>query len=443
MMAMHIGIVGAGLGGSMMALYLARDGHRVEVFESRRDPRVEDISETSMNLGLSYRGLAALRALDLADEVMALAIPMAGRVIHPASGGRIFQAYGRRQGEGIQAIRRGDINAILVAAASAHPGVQFHFQSRCQGLERDAPLLRVTDSAGQIEEHRFDFLIGADGVFSTLRGALQRGLPANYSQDYLPWGWKELTIPPAPDGGPRMEKNAFHLWPRGGSMMFAHPNRDGSFTCSLVLPWSGPGSFEALADGAALRRFFAATFPDLGGLLPDLEQQFRERPVIPLVTVRTSPWSYRDRVVLLGDSAHAVVPFYAQGMNSAFEDCATLADCLRRHGTDRRAAFVEYEAIRRPNTDALSEMSKENFEELRDGVRSPWLRAHKRLNLFLHRLLGARWMPLHARVTNTSSPYARARQLDRRQNRILAGVGLALAMVVLWSLLHVLTASGG
>jgi kynurenine 3-monooxygenase len=426
-------IVGAGLGGSMMALYLARRDDRVTVYERRRDPRLDEISDTSMNLGLSRRGIESLRRVGLAEQALELGIPMTGRVIHDLEGRLTHQPYGKGGAEVINAIRRGEINALLVRAAAALPQVTFSFQTRVRALDPSVPALEVRDEVSGAESREtFDFVIGADGIFSPVRQWIHRGERADYAQEFLDWGWKELTVPPGPGGTPRMERNAFHLWPRGGSLLFAHPNLNGSFTCSLVLPFQGPCSLATLAQPDAARELFSSLFPDLLPLIPDLEEQLARRPTINLATTRTSPWHFGDKVVLLGDAAHAVVPFYAQGMNAAFEDCAVLDECLARHPDDRGKAFAEYEAIRKPNTDALAEMSKQNFLELRDRVRSPWPRARKALDLSLHRLLGERWMPLHARVTHTCAPYARALELSRRQDRILGGIGVVVALGLVW-----------
>jgi kynurenine 3-monooxygenase len=417
----------------MMALYLARRGYAVTVLVRRRVPRLEEISATSMNLGLSRRGIESLRRVGLAEQALELVIPMQGRVIHDLQGRLTHQPYGSGGAEVINAIRRGDINALLVRAAAALPQVTFAFQTRVTALDPKGPSLEVRDEAsGEERRETFDFVVGADGLFSPVRQWIHRGERADYAQEFLDWGWKELTVPPGPGGASLMEREAFHLWPRGGSLLFAHPNRDGSFTCSLVLPFQGPLSFAALARPGAVSELFASMFPDLVPLIPDLEEQFARRPIIHLATTRTTPWYSADKVVLLGDAAHAVVPFYAQGMNAAFEDCAVLDECLGRHPEDREQAFAEYQAIRKPNTDALAEMSKQNFLELRDRVRSPWPRARKALDLFLHRLLGEAWMPLHARVTHTCVPYARALEMTRRQTRILVSLGLAAAVALLW-----------
>jgi kynurenine 3-monooxygenase len=413
----------------MMALYLARRDHQVEVFERRPDLRRADVQGPSMNLGLSRRGIEALRAVGLLDRVLRLAIPMSGRVVHDEDGGTAFQPYGRNGHEVIQAVRRNDINAVLLDAAEETGNVRLRFGQRCVGLDRETGTAQFQDEAGGATASvQADFWVGADGLFSAVRRAMQHGLRADYQQEYLDWGWKELRVPAGPGGSFLLQNQVFHLWPRGGSLLFAHPNLDSTFTCSLVLPLEGEASLASLDRPERVREFFAAVFPDLPPLVPDLAEQFLRSPVVSLVTVRTSPWHHRDRVVLLGDSAHAVVPFYAQGMNAAFEDCAVLDDCLASNG-DRAAAFSAYQARRKRDTDALSEMSKQNFLELRDRVRSPWLRARRRLDNALNRWLGERWAPLHARVTNTTIPYADALALERRQDRIVAwsGAGLGLA----------------
>ena len=431
-------VVGAGLGGAMMAVHLARRGMAVDLYELRPDLRRTDVPGPSMNLGLSRRGIASLERLGLAEAVLALGIPMRGRAVHDADGRIVHQPYGRSSDQVIHALKRNDINRVLLDAAGATGNVRFHFRHRCLGLDRESRTARFRNEETNEEiTASADFWVAADGVFSAVRRSMQHGLPADYEQEFLDWGWKELRIPSGPGGSFPLEKHAFHLWPRGGSMLFSHPNLDGSFTCSLVLPARGETSLESLDEPARVREFFARTYPDLVPLIPDLAEQFLGNPVANLVTIRTSPWFFRDAVVLLGDSAHAVVPFYAQGMNAAFEDCAMLDACLGRHPDDRAAAFAEYQALRKRHTDALAEMSKQNFLELRDRVRSPWLRARRKIDAVLGAVLSDRWVSLHSRVTNTSISYADALEMDRRQDRMLlwAGVGLMVMAVGLIGLL--------
>lgn len=425
-----VAIVGGGLAGAMMAIYLGRRGWPVTVYERHADPRRQLVPGPSMNLGLSRRGIHSLEDVGLLDQVMAeLVIPMYGRMIHGPNGQLRFQSYGGET-EAIYALKRTELNVALIDFADRFDNVEFAFGHRLLKVDKRARTLRFLRSEGGKMTVGYDLLVGADGVFSAVRHWLQRGERADFVQEYLSWGWKELTIPPAPDGRHRLEKNAFHLWPRGAGMLFAHPNSDGSFTCSLVLPYEGPVSFASLREAVAIRRFFSRQYADVAELVPDLVEQFQNRPVISLMGIRTTMWHFKGDIVLIGDACHAVVPFYAQGMNAAFEDCRVLDDCLAADGNDRVAALARYQALRRRHTDALNLMSRQNFSELRDRVRSPALRLRKQLDAALGALSGNRWRPLHDIVTHTLMPYADAAAKARRQDRFvrwgLAG-GSALA----------------
>lgn len=429
----RVAVIGAGLAGSLAGIYLAREGATVEVYERHGDLRTEPVPGPSMNLGLSRRGIESLARLGLDRDVLSRAIPMWGRVVHPLGGNVLHQPYGRNIHEVIHAIKRLDINRLLLDALDDETRVDVRFHHRCLDVDRERARATLrNERTGERIEVESDFLVGADGVFSKVRRRMHRGLPADFHREFLDWGWKELTIPPGPDGSFRLRKNAFHLWPRGGSMLFAHPNLDGSFTCSLVLPLEGRRSFAALASPEQIQGFFRQEFPDLLDLVPDLVEQCQNNPVIHLVSIRTWPWHHRDRVVLVGDAAHAVVPFMAQGMNAAFEDCGLLIDAIRRHGNDREQAFSEYARQRRPDTDALADMSKQNFLELRDRVRSPRVQLQKKVDVTLSRLLPGRWMNLHAWVTNTTVPYARARRRYRWQNWFLSFFLGAVSLLLAW-----------
>jgi len=409
-------IVGAGMAGAFLALSLGRQGHVVTVYDRRPDPRETASAVTSMNLGLSRRGLAALDRLGLSEEVKRLVVPMQGRMLHNPDGGLRFSAYGEG---GIQAIQRQDLSAVLVDAASEVPGVRFVFDTRCTGVDRDLPSVSFVDSNGQPLVVKPDVVVGADGAFSAVRRSMHHERRAEFSQSYLEWGWRELHIPAAPDGTHRMADDVFHLWPRGDIMMFAHPNRDGSFTCSCVMPFHGSHGFDSLHTAADVESLFRKHFPDVLSLVPDLGETFLRQPTFTLVTVSTAPWTYDGKVVLIGDACHAVYPFLAQGMNSAFEDALELTDSLAHHSTDTSAALARYYTRRKPNTDALAAMSHRNFAELRDTVRSPAVRLERACDTLLEKVLRHRWMPLHAMVTNTTIPYAQAQHRATRQHRIL------------------------
>lgn len=422
---MEITVVGAGMAGAFLALSLGRQGHAVTVFDRRPDPRATDSTASSMNLGLSRRGLSALGRLGLSEEVMRFVVPMRGRLLHNTDGGLRFSAYGDG---GILAIQRRDLSALLVDAACREPTVRFVFDTRCTGVDRDLPSASFIDPNGQSLVVKSDVVVGADGAFSVVRRHMHHDRRAEFSQSYLEWGWRELHIPAAEDGSHRMADDVFHLWPRGDIMMFAHPNLDGSFTCSCVLPFHGEHGFDSLRTVEDVESLFRTHFPDVVPLVPDLGETFLRRPTFDLVTISTAPWSHEGKVVLIGDACHAVYPFLAQGMNSALEDALELADSLAHHPTDTSAALTRYSERRKPNTDALATMSHRNFAELRDTVRSPAVRLERACDALLGRLLNDRWVSLHAMITNTTIPYARALHRATRQHRVLQGLAATAAV---------------
>lgn len=422
---MKIVVVGAGLAGSLLPTYLARRGFTVEVVDRRPDPREPGTADgRSINLGLSARGIAALREVGLLEAVRKKAVPMRGRVVHRPDGRQTFQPYGTTDEQILHSILRHDLNVALVGHADAHDRVRFRFRTRFLRLDEgaDGGGVTVLDEGTGAERHlAADAVVGADGAFSAVRPQLQRGLRAELRQEFLEWGYKELTIPVGPDGAPRMRLEALHVWPGRTGLVVSHPNRDGSHTGTVFLPHRGPGGFEQLSP-AGLSRMF----PDLPGLMPDLAAEWDRHPVGSLVTVRTDPWHRDGRAVLIGDAAHAVYPFYGQGMNAAFEDCSVLDGCLGRHPRDLGAAFAEFQLLRKRHTDVLADLSVANFTELRDGVRSPLRRARAKADLALDRLLGPAWTPLYTLVSHTTTPYADALARARRQDATLRWSGAAL-----------------
>jgi kynurenine 3-monooxygenase len=419
----------------MMAAFLGRRGHEVDLYERRPDPHAGNlVGGRSINLALSTRGIHALEQLGVADEVMRHAIPMRGRMIHDKSGELHFTAYDADPKKCINSIGRGALNTVTIDAARRYGNVRVHFNHKCTGVDIDQPSAQLLDTAtDQKVEATSDAIIGVDGAFSAVRRAMQRLERFDYSQSYLAHGYKELTIPPGADGTWRMEKHALHIWPRNSFMMIALPNPDGSFTCTLFWQWEGPRSFATTRSDDEVRRFFDEEFPDAVPLMPDLLEDFRSNPTGSLVTVRCAPWHYGDKLALLGDAAHAVVPFYGQGMNAAFEDCVVLDECLAEFGNDRRRAFAEYFARRKPNGDALANLAVENFVEMRDKTASPVFRAKKRLDHALETLLPGRYLPLYTMVSFTRIPYADAALRARRQDAIVYSV-LAAAAVLLIAL---------
>lgn len=376
-----------------------------------------------------------MRALDgvgLLADVLKHSVPMRDRVVHSPDGGIRTQPYGVREHEILHSMLREELISLVVTAAEAEPGVRFHFDSLLASLDRETGTVDVAPTAGgETRTVTADLIVGADGAFSTIRQQMQHGLRANYAQEFLPWGYKELTIPVDADGQPRVRLEALHVWPGHEAMMIAHPNRDGSLTCTLFMAHEGPVSFAALDTPTAVRDFFRQRFPDAEELMPDLVREVTEHPVGHLVTVRTDPWRYADRVVLIGDAAHAVYPFYGQGMNSAFEDCVVLDECLTAH-PDRATALAAYEAARKPHTDVLADLSTANFEDLRDRVHRLGYSASAAADRLLARLLPQHWVPLYGMVAHTTIPYADALARAKRQDRILrqAGAGLALVTVL-------------
>lgn len=442
----RVAIVGAGLAGSLLAILLGRRGHPVDVYERRDDPRAGRADEgRSINLGISARGIHALRQVGLWDGLQPRLVPMRGRAIHRPGAPPRFQPYGTRPEEILHSIRRNELNAVLVDRAEKEPAVRFYFGRRCTGLDRDRGRLTLTDPAtGGSTTAEADVVVGADGAFSEVRQLMQRGLPVDYRQDFMDWGYRELTIPSNPDGTARTPIEALHVWPSQRGLIVAHPNPDNSLTCTVLLPHHDDPhrpdapSFDSLTTGAAVRSFFAAEFPDTLELVPDLTEQFFAHPVSQLVTIRTAPWHYRGRVVLVGDACHAIYPFYGQGMNSAFEDCLVLDECLARHPGDAAAGFAAYQRLRKPHTDVLADLAIDNFVELRDRVRDPLHVLRGKADLALHRLMPELWQPLYRMVSHTTIPYGDALRRARRQDRILswsagaAVAGTALAAVAGW-----------
>ncbi|MGB9154892.1 MAG: NAD(P)/FAD-dependent oxidoreductase [Chthoniobacterales bacterium] len=436
-------LIGSGLAGGLMAAYLGRRGYEVELYERRGDPREGNIvGGRSINLALSTRGIYALEQLGIADEVLRHAIPMRGRMIHDKSGTLHFSPYDRDPNKFINSIGRAALNTTVIEAAQRYPNVRVHFNHRCTEIDLEQAIahfeissVRAAVSAAtpqKIVRAHSDAVIGVDGAFSTVRLSMQRKIPGfTYDESYLAHGYKELTIPPRADGSWQMEKNALHIWPRKSFMMIALPNPDGSFTCTLFWEFEGPRSFAATTTDDSIRRFFEEEFPDAVPLMPALLEDFKTNPTGSLVTIRCAPWFFKDKVALVGDAAHAVVPFYGQGMNAAFEDCVVLDKCLAEFPQDRHRAFAEYFSRRKENTDALADLAIENFIEMRDKTASRVFRAKKKLDHLLEGLLPGIYLPLYTMVTFTRIPYAKAAHRAQLQDRIVCGtVLLGVALIL-------------
>lgn len=427
-------MVGGGLGGALMAVYLGKAGYPVDVYEMRGDLRTAELARgRSINLALSTRGFHALGEVGLTERIRENTIPMRGRMIHAVDGGLTFQPYGKDESQAIHSISRNGLNAMLLDAAEACPSVSLHFHEKCVGVDLDAATAEFRNTETGDRRHvEADQIIGADGAFSAVRRRMQRLDRFDYQQDYLEHGYKELAIPPADGGGFRIEKNALHIWPRHTFMMIALPNSDGSFTCTLFWPFDGPYGFSAIRDENDLQRFFERWFPDALPLMPTLVEDYFAGPPSSLVTIRCYPWSHRDKVVLLGDACHAVVPFYGQGMNCAFEDCTILNEFIDRHAPDWEKVFRCYQEERKENADTLADLAIENFIEMRDRVASPFFLLHKRIEKTLYKLFPRWYIPLYSRVTFSRMPYAQAVDRARRQEQVLRAVLWGAVLLILF-----------
>jgi kynurenine 3-monooxygenase len=428
-------LIGSGLAGGLLAAYLGRRGHGVDLYERRADPREGNIvGGRSINLAISTRGIHALEQLGIANEALQHAIPMRGRMIHDRSGELHFSPYDVDPKKCINSIGRAALNTTVIEAAQRHANVRVHFNHRCTEIDIDLAAAHLEAANGSVTAHG-DAVIGVDGAFSAVRKSMQRDIVNfQYDEGYLAHGYKELTIPPGPDGSWRMKKNALHIWPRKSFMMIALPNPDGSFTCTLFWEFEGPRSFATTKTDDDVRRFFDEEFPDAVPLMPTLLEDFRNNPTGSLVTIRCAPWFYRDKVCLVGDAAHAVVPFYGQGMNAAFEDCVELDECLQRFSDNRERAFDYYFRRRKENVDALADLAIGNFIEMRDKTASKMFRAKKKLDHALEAALPGIYLPLYTMVTFTRLPYAKAARRARLQDGIVVGgillfVGISLLLL--------------
>ncbi len=433
-------IVGGGLSGSMMAVLLGQAGHEVDVYERHGDPRGTTVGAgRSINLAVSDRAIHALERAGLADTVLSEAVPMRGRMLHDTSGRLTFQPYSKNENENINSVSRLALNVAMIEAAGRCPGVTLLFDKKCNGVDLQTGAAQfLTTTSLEKSETNGDIVIGADGAFSAVRASMQRQDRFNYQQYYLEHGYKELTIPPGPGGVHQMDRNALHIWPRRSFMMIALPNHDGSFTCTLFWPLDGPMSFDALRTDDQIRSHFEREFPDAVPLMPTLVDDYKRDPTSSLVTVRCDPWYVRDKIVLIGDAAHAVVPFYGQGINCGFEDCEALMDCIGKHSPDWERVFGRYNEMRKDNADAISNLAISNFVEMRDHVGSPRFLRKKRRERALHRLFPS-FLPLYSMISFSRIPYAQAvRQAERQDRKVRMTLwaalvaGIAIVVLLVW-----------
>jgi kynurenine 3-monooxygenase len=412
--AQNVHIVGGGLVGPLCGIMLANKGFTVTIHERRADMRKGGVAAgRSINLAVTARGLKALEETGLKDKVMEISIPMRGRMVHDAQGNTSLQPYSQKEGECIYACSRGLLNILLLEEADKHKNIDIRFERRCTGYDIASSILTFEDETVQA-----DMVIGADGAWSAVRRAMLENVQNfNYSQDFLEYGYKELVIPPGEGGGFRMEKNALHIWPRKSFMLIALPNMDGSFTCTLFYPLA---EFAKLKTDKDVTAFFERDFPDAWKLMPTLAQDFFANPTGSLVTVRCAPWHAAGRAALIGDAAHAIVPFFGQGMNCGFEDCSVLSSLIKDNTPDWEGVFRQFEKFRKPNADAIAAMAVENFIEMRDAVADAGFLLRKKVAFELEKRFPEKFIPRYSMVVfRPDISYAEAQRRGALQDKIL------------------------
>ena len=417
-----IAVVGAGLVGALIATLLIQRGFRVTVYEKRPDPRRAGFhGGRSINLALAERGLHALRATGLADRVLEQAVMMRGRMVHDPAGHSSLHRYGVDDSEVIWSVSRGGLNALMLDAAET-AGATIHFEHGLVGADFDKGTLTLRDAHGEERSVEASVVIGADGAGSALRAAMHRHSPLGERVEELGHGYKELEIPPGADPSApfAIERHALHIWPRGHYMCIALPNREGSFTVTLFLPNDGDHpSFRSIAGAGAAEAFFRAEFPDALALMPDFAADWAAHPVGTLGTLYLDRWHIDGRALLIGDAAHAIVPFHGQGMNCGFEDAAELAELFAAQPDDSASVFAEFEARRKPNADAIAQMALENYVEMRDSVADPHYLRKRELGALLAERSPTHYLPRYRMVTFTHLPYAYALERGRAQDMLV------------------------
>ncbi len=417
----HITILGGGLVGSLLAIYMGKRGYKVDVYERRADMRKGNTEGgRSINLAMSHRGWNALTQVGLEEDIRKIAIPMYGRQIHNLDGSKVFQPYGVDK-QAIYSVSRSALNMLLDSATEENPDVQFHYEQKCERVNLRKNEYHFSDQkTGESYVLKPNLAFGADGAFSRLRYEMQKTPLFDYQQFYLAHGYKELSIPPDKDGGWLIEKNALHIWPREDFMLIALPNLDGSFTCTLFMSFEGEKSFANLKTEDQVRTFFEREFATAVPLMPDLLADFFENPTSSLVTIKCFPWVYKN-ATLIGDASHAIVPFYGQGMNSGFEDCAVLGELLDQHTqegpVDWSKLLEEFQDLRKPDADAISDLALKNFIEMRDWVAEPIFILRKKIEKYLLKQYPDRFMPVYSMVTfNADIRYSEALAESKRQD---------------------------
>jgi kynurenine 3-monooxygenase len=421
-MKKSVTIVGAGLVGSLLSIYLSKRGYKVNVFERRGDMRLETMSAgRSINLALSDRGWRGLEGVGIADEIKKIAIPMYGRFIHHKDGTNAYQPYGK-DNQAIYSVSRADINMKLMDLAEQQENVNIHFNKKCTLINRKDLAITFEDNlTKETSNSSADLLFGADGAFASSRLSIQlQSDRFEYNQHYIDCGYKELIIPAGKNGDFLLDKNALHIWPRGSFMMIALPNPDGNFTCTLFLPFEGEKSFFNLKTDKQVEEFFKSEFSDAFILMPTLISDFKTNATASLVTVKCAPWVFDNKIGLIGDAAHAIVPFYGQGMNCGFEDCVVLNELIEKHNDDWDIIFPEYEQLRKPDGDAIADLAIANFVEMRDKTADPKFILQKKIEAKFSQHYPDKWIPLYSMVTYSPHiRYSTALKEGQKQQKIM------------------------
>jgi kynurenine 3-monooxygenase len=413
-----IAVVGSGLVGSLLAIYLKKAGHTVHVYDRSPDVRKISFSGRSINLVMSHRGWKALADIGLDAAIRKIGIPVDKRAIHMPDSSIHYQYYGK-EGESIFSLSRGILNRKMIDLAEA-AGVEFFFEHKIWDVTLSNATLHIgATERGEWEELKYDKIFGSDGAFSRVRHRMQRQSMFNYSQEFIHVGYKELNIPANADGSHKLDVHSLHIWPRGEYMLMALPNLDGSFTCTLFMPHQGVNSFESLKDKATLEAFFADHFPDTKAVIPDLVEDFFKNPTSFLVTMKCFPWTFEDKVALIGDASHAIVPFYGHGMNAGFEDITILNEMMTLYGDDWEAIFKAYENSRKPNADAIADLSYRNFMEMSSKTADGQFLLQKKIEKHFSDKYPEQWIPLYSRVTFSTRPYAEALAIGDYQDKIM------------------------
>lgn len=420
-MKKSVTILGAGLVGSLWSVILAKRGYEVQIYERRPDMRKESIAAgKSINLAMSNRGWKAIELAGLKENIEQIAIPMTGRFLHQKDGSSAFQTYGKN-GEAIYSVSRGELNKKLMDLAEKN-GVKIHFEHKCTDVNLQTNTVTLEDRDGQAEKITAELLFGADGAHSALRQAYTLIDRVNSSRHYISCGYKELFIPAGTGHTFLMEKNALHIWPRGQYMMIALANFDGSFTCTLFFPFEGDPSFESLDTDDKIRAFFEEEFGDAVALMPTLLEDYKRNPVGSLITTRIDQYAFQDKSCLIGDAAHAIVPFYGQGMNAGFEDCTILAQLMDACEEDWSRIFERFNRIRPANGQAVADLALENFIEMRDKVADPKFLERKKIEKELGKMFPEYYNSVYEMVSFTQTPYAEALAAIQAQDALLAKI---------------------